>query len=68
MPDHAALITAQMLHRPMCLPCIAAKALVSLQTAESAIETIATALVLRRETGRCVACGATTVVHSVERP
>src|SRR6266446_2064408 len=31
MPDRAALITALMLDRPMCLPCIAAKALVSLQ-------------------------------------
>ena len=68
MPDHVALITALMLDRPMCLPCIAAKALVSLERAESALETIATALVLRREPGRCVACGATTIVHSVGHP
>jgi hypothetical protein len=68
MPDRAALITALMLDRPMCLPCIAAKALVSLQRAEAALETIATALVLCRETGRCAACGATTAVHSVARP
>jgi hypothetical protein len=68
MPDPTALITALLLDRPMCLPCIAEKALVSLQRAESTLETIATALVLRRETGRCVACGATTAVHSVGRP
>lgn len=68
MPDRAALITALMLDRPMCLPCIAEKALVSVRRAESALEGIASALVLRRETARCVACGATTVVHSVGRP
>jgi hypothetical protein len=68
MPDRAALITALMLDRPMCLPCIAEKALVSVERAESVLEAIATALVLRRETGRCVTCGATTAVHSVGRP
>lgn len=68
MPDRAPLITALILDRPMCLPCIAAKSLVSVETARSTLETIATALVLQRRTGRCVACGETTAVHSVGRP
>jgi hypothetical protein len=68
MPERAALITALILDRPMCLPCIALKSLVSAERAESTLVTIATALVLRRESGRCVACGQTTTVHSVGRP
>jgi hypothetical protein len=68
MPDHSALITALILDREMCLPCIAAKSLVTVERAQSVLEAIATALVLHRDTGRCIACGETTAVHSVWRP
>ena len=67
-PRITSLITSLILDRPMCLPCIAAKSLVSVEMVESALETIATALVLQRGTGRCVACGEATAVHSVGRP
>jgi hypothetical protein len=68
MSERAALITALILDRPMCLPCISMKALVSVERAEATLATIATALLLHRDTGRCVACGETTAVHSVGRP
>jgi hypothetical protein len=68
MPDRAALITALILDRPTCLECIASKSLVSVERAGAVLETIATALVLNRATGRCVVCGEITDVHSVGRP
>ena len=68
MPDRAALITALILDRQMCLSCIASKALVTEARVQSVLEAIATALVLHHDTGRCVACGTTTAVHSVRRP
>jgi hypothetical protein len=68
MPARAALIAVLILDRQMCLPCIAAKALVTEARVQSVLEAIATALVLHHDTGRCVACGETTAVHSVWRP
>jgi hypothetical protein len=65
MPERTALITALILNHPMCLPCISMKALVSVERAQATLETIATALLLNRETRRCVACGEMTTVHSV---
>jgi hypothetical protein len=62
MPERASLI-ALILDRPMCLPCTALKAGMSLERATKALDTIATALAVRRETGRCAACGTTTTVH-----
>ena len=67
MPDHSALITALILDREMCLPCIAAKSLVTVERVQSVLDAIATALVLHRSTGRCIACGETTTVHSARR-
>ena len=68
MPDRAAPITALILDRAMCLPCIALKTLMSAERAESTLATIGTALVLHRDTGRCVTCGETKTVYSVGRP
>jgi heterodisulfide reductase subunit C len=68
MPERTALITALILDRPMCLDCIAEKSLVTDERAEEALAAIAIALVLRRETGRCIACGVVTAVCSVGRP
>jgi hypothetical protein len=68
MPDRAALITALILDRPTCLPCIAEKSLVTEERAATGLAAIASALVLHQHTGRCVVCGETTAVHSVGRP
>ena len=68
MSDRAALITALILERPLCLNCIADKSLVTVERATQVLETIETALVLARETARCTACGTTTAVYAVGRP
>jgi hypothetical protein len=64
MPD---LIAALILHRPLCVACIALKASVTRRQAESALETIGTALLITRETGPCWRCGAVTITHMVAR-
>jgi len=69
MPEVAALISSLIIDHPMCLPCITTKAAVSEPRVEAALELIKSVLVLRREMGRCRACGATDVqVVSVRRP
>ena len=68
MPDRAALITALILERPLCMFCIAGKSQLTMDRANETLEAIATALVLRCETDRCVACGETATVYSVGRP
>ncbi len=64
----AALITALILDRPLCVACIAAKSLVRPEQVIEVFEVISTALVLRTETDRCLACGTTTIVYSIARP
>ena len=54
----AALISALILERPLCLPCITTKVGVSEPRAELALGLIQSVLVLRRERGRCRACDA----------
>lgn len=68
MSDRAALITALILERPLCLPCIADKSLMTIERATKVLETIETALVLRRQTAACAACGTVTAVYAVGRP
>jgi len=61
------VVTAALLDRALCVPCIAARGSVSVETAAKMLDTIASALVLHREAGRCLACGATGIVHFVAR-
>jgi hypothetical protein len=68
MPDRAALITALILDRSLCMFCIASKSQVTVDRASEALAAIASALVLSRDTDRCVACGEATTVYSVGRP
>lgn len=68
MPDRAALITALILDRSLCLSCIADKSLVTVERVTDALAGIARALVLTSRTDRCAACGHTTAVYSVGRP
>ena len=68
MPERAALVTALILGRPLCLPCIATKGTMSIQRAEATLEIIQTVLVLHRQTERCQACGLDTELLWVSRP
>jgi hypothetical protein len=67
MPDRAALITALILDRPMCLDCVAEKAGMTVAEADSAVARIGTGLILRGEADRCLVCGETKLVFSVHR-
>ena len=68
MLDPAALITALILDRPMCMACVAARAMVTVEHAILALKDIGSALVLTCETGPCASCGATAPVYAVARP
>jgi hypothetical protein len=63
MPETAALITAVILDRPVCLDCIALKAGIDAATAGVSLARIKNVMVVHRdESGRCRACGTTGVV------
>jgi hypothetical protein len=66
-PERGAIVTSLIVGRPTCLPCIAAKSGLALDRAEAVLETVATALILCRQTARCVACGESHLVHSIGR-
>ena len=70
MKDHCGryeIVAVLVLDRSLCVPCIAAKVSVSVDTAEKMLDTIASALVLRREAGRCAECGDIRLVHELSR-
>ena len=68
MPETAALITALILERPMCLDCIATKTGASLNEVEASFLRIGRVLRLRRHTGEsCRACGTEGLAFSLER-
>ena len=67
-PETAALITALILERPMCLDCIASRVGASLNEVEASFVTIGRVLRLRRNIAeRCRACGALGLSFSLER-
>ena len=69
MPHTAALIGVLILERPMCLPCVAAKAHVSeTQVAASVARLALVVRTHRQDGGHCRACGKTGVVVSLTRP
>ena len=68
MSDRGALVAAVILGRPLCLPCIAAKATESLETTATALERIETVVVVLRASERCQSCGLETEVLWIDRP
>jgi len=68
MPARAALITALIVDRPLCLSCIADKSGVTVERVSEALQAIGSALALTSRADRCTACGTTTTVHAVARP
>ena len=69
MPETAAMITALIMERPMCLDCIAGKTSTSLNDVEAAFLHIGRVLHLQRFTSeRCRACGTIGLAFAVTRP
>jgi hypothetical protein len=68
MPQNAALITALIIERPLCLDCIAAKASLSDEEVRSALGAIERALEVQYgDPDRCRACGTVGPVVSLPR-
>jgi len=68
MPDTtAAVITALIVERPLCLDCIAKEVALSLTATETALNVIQRALEVRRGEAPCRACGARSAVFSMTR-
>jgi len=58
MPEHAALIAALIVERPLCLECIETKTGMDRSETDAYLLKIASVLQLRRSAGdRCRACG-----------
>jgi len=69
MPATAAIVTALILERPLCISCIAAKAgEPSAAALEASMERIRHVMELYRRQERCRAYGTLTTVYSVDRP
>jgi hypothetical protein len=69
MPEHSSLITALILERPMCLECLAKRANMSVEAAQTVLAVIGRALRLHRDDmAPCRACEKFGVVYHVERP
>jgi hypothetical protein len=68
MPDRAALVTALILDRPLCVDCISDKAGLSTPDLDARLTLVRTSLQLYGAEDRCRVCGTTTIVLSVERP
>jgi hypothetical protein len=68
MPDPAALITALILNRPLCVDCAAEKSGLSVSAIAATLAKVQTALQLHSAINRCRACGLVTAVFSIDRP
>ena len=69
MPERSALVTALILERPTCLPCVAERAGLSLDALDTVLTVIARVLSLNGEDGaRCRQCGQVSVVFWISAP
>jgi len=65
----SALISALIVDRPMCIPCIARKVRLTEAAAHTALDVIRRVLKIRCvDNGTCHACGKTARVFAAERP
>jgi hypothetical protein len=69
MPEKAALITALIMERPLCMDCIVTRATTTMTDVEDSFLKIQHVLRLRRaDRERCRTCGTIGVVFSLDRP
>src|SRR5262245_11361584 len=68
IPERAALITALILDRPVCMACLRAQTGFTATLVEATLTRIQKALAVERDEARCHVCGTNGRVHSVQRP
>ena len=68
MPQKTAIIAALTTSRPLCMACVSSRAGLSSAEVEVLFHAIEEVMPLRREDGRCRACGTVGPVFSVEVP
>ena len=68
MPNRAALVTALILDRPMCVACIETKSGLGASDVGATLDVVRSALLLHTETARCQVCGETKTVVFLDRP
>lgn len=69
MPDLTTLVTALILERPLCKPCLTEKTNATPAKIDRALMSIERALGrLHRETGRCRSCGNVGEILYLDRP
>jgi hypothetical protein len=68
VPEQAAIMTALILERPMCVECIATKANMSMSEAQRYLQIITRAVPVVMDKGRCRTCGESRATFSVRRP
>jgi hypothetical protein len=69
MPERAAIVTALIMDRPLCLACVAQRASLDECEAQTILDKIESVLELQRvQPGRCRACGSVVTVFSVAQP
>lgn len=66
--QRAAVVTALILERPMCVECIQTKTGLSASELRATLDVVRSALVLHTETARCDVCDGTTTVLFLDRP
>ena len=68
MPQKTAIIAALTTSRPLCMACLSTRAGLSSAEVEAVLEAIEGVLLLRRDDGRCRACGIVGPIFSVDLP
>jgi hypothetical protein len=68
MPDRAALVTALIVERPMCVDCMAEKSGLGASVLAATLRKVQTVIVLHSVVDRCRECGTVTAVFSTDRP
>jgi hypothetical protein len=68
MPEKAALIAVLITDRPLCLPCLSAKARLPIDEIQSYLGRIDSLVILKHAIERCQECGKSTEVYSMFPP
>jgi len=68
VPQKTAIIAALTTSRPLCMACVSTRAGLSSAEVEAVLEAIEGVLLLRRDDGRCRACGIVGPIFSVDLP
>ena len=68
MPEAAALVTALLVERPLCIDCLVVKAALTTAVVEETLARMARVLTVYRREDRCRVCGSVGPVVSAQRP